>query len=220
MNKISLFFIILSCLPFFSYGQWVDNGNKMTTSDVLELTKPILTSSEIEIRDKVFGKGSDKTVFFRDDLKNDNTYLKLQLGDENRGIFDIGYLRYQDSIWVSTFILNNGSVGIGKADPTNKLDVNGTIHSREVKVDRENWADYVFKEDYELKNLTEVEKFIRENGHLEDIPSEKEVQKNGVKLGEMNARLLQKIEELTLYIIDQRKTIEDLNVRVTQLENK
>jgi len=108
----------------------------------------------------------------------------------------------------------NGNVGIGTKKPNNKLDVNGTIHSKEVKVDMENWSDFVFKKEYNLQTLAEVEKYINEKGHLENIPSEEEVLKGGINLGEMNAKLLQKIEELTLYIIEQNKKIEALEAKV------
>ncbi|MEZ0184401.1 hypothetical protein AB9T89_19315 [Flavobacterium oncorhynchi] len=87
----------------------------------------------------------------------------------------------------------------------NKLDVNGTIHSKEVKVDIIGWSDFVFKKEYNLPTLEQVEKHIAEKGHLENIPSEEEVLKNGINLGEMNAKLLQKIEELTLYMIEANK---------------
>ncbi|MBP1221745.1 hypothetical protein [Flavobacterium sp. 1355] len=106
-------------------------------------------------------------------------------------------------------ILGNGNVGIGVINPTNKLDVNGTIHSKEVKVDMSGWSDFVFKKDYKLPTLEEVEKHIKEKGHLENIPNEEEVLKNGINLGEMESKLLQKIEELTLYSITQNKKIEE-----------
>jgi len=100
----------------------------------------------------------------------------------------------------------NGNVGIGILNPKNKLDVKGTMHAQEVKVDMDwNWPDFVFKKNYKLPTLKEVEKHIAEKGHLENIPSEEEVLKNGINLGEMNAKLLQKIEELTLYMIEMKK---------------
>ena len=101
----------------------------------------------------------------------------------------------------------NGNVGIGTSTPDSKLTVNGTIHSKEVKVDMNGWSDFVFKKEYNLPTLEEVEKHIAEKGYLENIPSEKEVLENGISLGEMNAKLLQKIEELTLYSIEQNKEI-------------
>jgi len=124
----------------------------------------------------------------------------------------------------------SGNLGIGITNPQNKLDVNGTIHSKEVKVDMDGWSDFVFKKEYNLPTLEEVEKHIKEKGHLENIPSEEEVLKNGINLGEMNTKLLQKIEELTLYSIEQNKKIEvqakeieslkDLIVRVSKIENQ
>lgn len=120
--------------------------------------------------------------------------------------------------------INSGNVGIGTIDPKNKLDVKGTIHSQEVKVDMLNWSDYVFKKDYNLPTLSEVERHINENGHLQNVPSEKEVLKNGINLGEMDSKLLQKIEELTLYVIDLNKKLEqqnqELNAMKKRLENK
>ncbi|WP_294959861.1 hypothetical protein [uncultured Flavobacterium sp.] len=120
-------------------------------------------------------------------------------------------------------LVGNGNVGIGKENPTNKLDVNGTIHSQEVKVDMKDWSDFVFKKEYNLPTLEEVEKHIAEKGHLENIPSEEEVLKNGINLGKMNAKLLQKIEEMTLYIIELKKDISSLqqkNEKLTDLEKR
>lgn len=126
------------------------------------------------------------------------------------------------------------NVGIGITNPTNKLDVNGTIHSKEVKVDMNGWSDFVFKKEYDLPTLEEVEKQINEKGHLANIPSEAEVLKDGINLGEMNAKLLQKIEELTLYMIEMKKENEaiknenkvmrnnqtELEKRMSKIENK
>ena len=115
-----------------------------------------------------------------------------------------------DTEQVFMSINRTGNVGIGTINPLNKLDVKGTIHSQEVKVDMLNWSDFVFKKEYNLPTLEEVEKHITEKGHLENIPSEEEVLKNGINLGEMNAKLLQKIEELTLYMIELKKENTDM----------
>lgn len=120
-------------------------------------------------------------------------------------------------------VVQNGNVGIGTSTPDSKLAVNGTIHAKEVKVDMTGWSDFVFKKEYKLSTLEEVEKHIAENGHLENIPSEKEVLENGINLGEMNAKLLQKIEEITLYMIFQNKKIKELeqqNTRLIELEKR
>lgn len=104
------------------------------------------------------------------------------------------------------FLVNNaGRVGIGTVTPDSKLAVNGVIHSKEVKVDLNGWSDFVFEKAYPLPTLKEVEQHIKEKGHLKDIPSAREVEEHGIFLGEMDAKLLQKIEELTLYIIELKK---------------
>ena len=117
-------------------------------------------------------------------------------------------------------VMDNGNVGIGSTNPQNKLDVNGTIHSKEVKVDMLGWSDFVFKKEYNLPTLQEVEKHIAENGHLENIPNEEEVLKNGINLGEMNAKLLQKIEELTLYVIEQEKKNSKQSIEIDSLKKE
>lgn len=114
-----------------------------------------------------------------------------------------------------TFKWNTG-IGIGTNNPQYKLDVNGTIRAKEIKVET-GWADFVFAPDYNLPSLEEVEAHIKAHKHLEGIPSEADVKENGVDLGEMNVKLLQKVEELTLYMIQQKKEIESLKMEVQQL---
>ncbi len=99
------------------------------------------------------------------------------------------------------------------------VSVNGLIHTKEVKVDLVGWSDFVFYDDYKLPTLTEVENHIKEKGHLKDIPSAKEVVENGVLLGEMDSKLLQKIEELTLYTIQQEKKIKEQANDIQKLKN-
>ncbi|MDC8101653.1 hypothetical protein [Chryseobacterium rhizosphaerae] len=103
------------------------------------------------------------------------------------------------------------------SDGTVKID--GKVIAKEVEVKANVWADYVFKKDYKLNTLEEVEKHISEKGHLPNIPSAKEVEKEGINLGEMDAKLLEKIEELTLYSIEQNKQIQELKQQVQQLLN-
>lgn len=113
----------------------------------------------------------------------------------------------------------NGYVGIGTKSPTERLSVKGKIRAQEIKVEADNntnWPDYVFKKDYPLPKLADVEKHIREKGHLPEVPSAKEVEKEGIALGTNQALLLKKIEELTLYIIEQQKKIELLEQRMNK----
>ena len=117
-------------------------------------------------------------------------------------------------------ITSLGNVGIGTETPDSKLSVNGTIHSKEVKVDMTGWSDFVFKKEYNLPTLEQVEKHIAEKGHLENIPNEEEVLKYGINLGEMNAKLLQKMEEMTLYMIEQNKRMNKIEKENQELKNK
>ena len=91
-----------------------------------------------------------------------------------------------------------------------ELDKDGLLYARKMKVNLDNWPDYVFETNYPLLSLKEIESYINSNGHLPNVPSAEEVEKNGVDLGEANKILLQKVEELTLHLIEQNKRIEAL----------
>ncbi len=108
---------------------------------------------------------------------------------------------------------SNYKVGVGTSSTGgHKLAIEGSIGAREIKVESKSWADFVFEADYNLPTLIDVENHIKEKGHLKDIPSAKEVETSGVFLGQMDAKLLQKIEELTLYTIQQEKEIQKLKI--------
>ncbi|WP_461533072.1 hypothetical protein [Sinomicrobium sp.] len=117
-------------------------------------------------------------------------------------------------------VYTNSKVGIGSQNPDSRLTVNGRIHASAVKLTLEIPADYVFQKyytgesvlqpGYTVLSLDEVESFIRENHHLPGIPSAKELREEGMDLAEMNNLLLQKIEELTLYVLEQEKLIQQL----------
>ncbi len=112
----------------------------------------------------------------------------------------------------STMAVMGGNVGIGTVDPGSyKLAVAGKMIAEEVDIElQSSWPDYVFQPDYELKTLEQLEQYINTHGHLPDVPTAKQVEENGISLGEMNVLLLKKIEELTLYVIQQQKEIESL----------
>ncbi|MFT0716755.1 hypothetical protein [Flagellimonas lutimaris] len=118
-------------------------------------------------------------------------------------------------------IYNDGSVAIGTGSTgTHKLAVEGSIGAREVKVEVGSWSDYVFEKDYDLPTLEEVEKHIKEKGHLINIPSAKEVEQNGIELGEMNKLLLEKIEEVILYTLQQHRELEEKEKLIKAIQEK
>lgn len=146
-------------------------------------------------------------------------------------------LRKQDGTETFT-VSGNGNVTIGTTDSfTEKLAVAGAMTVRDsISASKFNvyqfgsnsigyvstpWPDYVFEEDYDLQTLEEVEKHIEEKGHLPNIPSAEEVEKKGsFSLDEMNKKLLEKVEELTLYLIDQNKRLEKQEQRIKALETE
>lgn len=143
------------------------------------------------------------------------------------------FFNYSNSTWDwnNNLVLRaSGNVGIGTSSPTEKLTVKGTIRAEEVRIELGIAPDYVFekyydgystlKSEYKMPTLQEVEAYTKENKHLPEVPSAKEIKENGLKLGEMNAILLQKVEELTLYLIEQNKEIEKLKTKVDELSKK
>lgn len=108
------------------------------------------------------------------------------------------------------FAGNVGKIGIGTTAPQYPLAVNGTIGAKEVVVTNTGWADYVFKPGYRLMPLPGIARYIREHGRLPDVPSESDVTRNGVSIGDLQAKLLAKIEELTLHMIQ----ADERNVRL------
>ena len=121
----------------------------------------------------------------------------------------------------SITILGDGSVGIGTTATHNyALAVNGTIGTKKVKVTTTGWPDYVFDKTYTLPSLQSVETYIAQNKHLPDVPSAATVAKDGLDLGDNQAVLLKKIEELTLYMIEMQKKNEQLQKQIDELKIK
>ena len=113
-----------------------------------------------------------------------------------------------------------GNVGIGTTNPVHKLAVNGTIKAKEIIVETTGWSDYVFADNYALAPLTEVEAHIKEHKHLPGIPSASQVAEQGVSVGDMQARLLAKIEELTLHQIAQEKRAREQEKRLANQDSR
>lgn len=134
---------------------------------------------------------------------------------------NMSFARWNGSGWTTNmFIDKDGKIAIGSV-PTPagyRLYVQEGILTEKIKValsnDPTNWSDFVFADDYDLRSINDVEEYIKKNKHLPEIPSTEEVHANGLDLAQMDAKLLQKIEELTLYIIQQQKEIEKLKAKM------
>ena len=112
-----------------------------------------------------------------------------------------------------------GNVGIGITNPAERLAVNGMIRAKEIKVESTNWPDYVFEKNYQIASLGELEKYIKTNKHLPEMPSATEVESNGVELGDLVKKLLKNQEELTLHLIAQNKKIKALEKKLIDKHN-
>ena len=143
-------------------------------------------------------------------------------GYGNRNVYINRYTSNGDVIMTA----GSGQVGIGVDNPEYKLDVAGTVHANSIIADGNiraseiivstTGADFVFADDYQLRPLSEVKTFIQENKHLPEIKSAQEMQENGVGINELQTQLLQKIEELTLYILQQEERIKALEVELNK----
>jgi len=127
------------------------------------------------------------------------------------------YLGTDDNPYV-LWAQQNGRVGIGTTNPQATLAVEGNILAKEVKV-KTNIAvpDYVFEPDYELPTLTDVETFVKKYKHLPEVPSAGDIARQGLDVAEMNLLLLKKVEELTLYILEQQREINQLKEKTKNL---
>ncbi len=164
----------------------------------------------------------DEVWISRYNRAKDCSDLRINIGDDCGGDkFAVGCTFYGDQEWKESFtVVANGNVGIGETNPQNKLDVNGTIRAKEVKIESSGWSDFVFAPNYKLRSLESVSKHIEEHKHLPDMPSAAEVEKEGINLSEMQAKLLQKIEELTLYAIEQNKAIAAQQKEIEELKKE
>jgi len=120
-------------------------------------------------------------------------------------------------------VKGNGDVGIGSETTNANLTVKGVIFANELKLQDINMIvipDYVFEKNYKLRSLKEVEEFVNENKHLPEVPSAKQISENGMGMVEMNIVLLKKVEELTLYLIEQNKKIEFQQKEIELLNEK
>jgi len=199
--------------------QQFNNINQTARYVRVYLTTSVLSLAEVEVFGTLHVPPTDDNGG-GDDTGGDDTGGGT---DDGGGADDGGSTGNGPSVWTQSgtnINYNDGNVGIGTTTPDEKLAVNGTIHAREVRVDLSGWPDYVFDKNYNLPSLEEIQKHIKEKGHLPNIPSAKEVAENGVELGEMNKLLLEKIEELTLYILEMEKKHIYKDAKIMELETR
>lgn len=147
-------------------------------------------------------------------LYNDSDYWAIHNDHSDSNELDI---RYNNITKLTVDSL--GVMSVNKV-VANDIEANGTITTKKVIVTQQNWPDYVFKKDYNLPRLEDVAKHIEEKQHLPEVPSAKEAESEGVSIGDMQKVLLKKIEELTLYTIQQQKEIESMRDEICVLRRK
>lgn len=165
-----------------------------------------------------FGGWDNSKIRYREAFWADQNWNEwITLLDSKNNIESGGLLMVGGS---GNHFIKEGNLGIGTMVPKERLSVNGKIRAHEVKVEVNGWPDYVFRPGYTFPSLRELEKQIEALGHLPGVPSAKEVDENGLSLGSMDKILLQKIEELTLYLIEKDKAISKLEESNARLAEK
>jgi hypothetical protein len=194
----------------------IGSGNFSHRLSVLSTSENVLAvkSTSHSVLDIESGSGLNSYVRFQN-----NGTAKWDLASEAGGGFRIyDYTGSRRRLVVTP----SGNVGIGVDAPDQKLTVDGQVRCEEVKVEiiAGSGPDYVFEKDYNLPSLTSIESYIKENKHLPEAPSAKEMEKNGVNVGEMEMLLLKKIEELTLYVIELKKEIAEQSKKVEEQSSR
>ncbi len=196
-----------------------DNGAIKLEGDTVDDKSLTLEVERLTDNQTLIFPNASGTLALRNDVTNDN----------------LGNHTARENIQLDSFYLSNdgdnegiridsvGNVGIGTDDTFGyTLAVNGTVGVKGgIEIENvSDWPDYVFEEGYELRELAEVEKFIARHGHLPGVPSQSEVDEGGINVGKMDARLLEKIEELTLYVLDMNKRINAIEKENNKLKRK
>lgn len=163
------------------------------------------SSGELKINYKELQNGSTGNILSINS-ESDNV---LNLNEQ--GLLEINYLGQN-----SAFIVRSES----QSRKILQLDNNGLLRARRIKIDADTWADFVFEEDYSLMPLADLKIYIDDKGHLPNVPSEKELAEEGLDLAQMNKLLMQKIEELTLYILEQNDKSEELEKKIEELQEQ
>jgi hypothetical protein len=160
------------------------------------------------------GGGTTAGIWFRNGANTSDVAFTGMANDNF-----VGFWGNTGAGWGLAMNTTNGNVGIGTLSPNYKLDVCGTIRAKEVRVES-GWCDYVFEKNYKLKSIDELKQFINDNKHLPGVVPASEVEKEGLKVAEMNKAMMEKIEESTLYIIELNDKIKVLEKKIDELTNE
>ncbi len=210
--------------PSLAIGSNVVSGKSLYVNGNTQFNGNLFSENEIRFKNNTQTKGlvwgSSNWANFYSRIDDYNGNLRI-MTDDHIYFTDINSADGKPTNTALYINTNNSTVGIGTTSTgSHKLAVEGSIGAREVRVEPEGWSDFVFEDDYKLRTLEEVEVYLSVNKHLPEIPSAKEVTENGINLGDMNAKLLQKIEELTLYMIAMNKRMKQLEKENSELKNE
>lgn len=208
MKKTNLILFVLTLMSSVCFGQWTTSpdgttvgvtGKKIIINNETKQT----TGADLDIRR--LGSTGFPTISLNFDEER-----PFRWEMQNQGYF---------------FVLNHAESGVYKTppfkiNPYGNAAFQGTIQCKAIKVTATPTADFVFEEDYNLRSLEEVEVFVKENKHLPEIASAKEMEENGLNINEFQIQLLQKIEELTLYSIQQKKELQEKDVLILELARR
>ena len=204
------------------YFRKTDYNNLNNFTDVFQVKSDgsIQAFGQVRGSDMV-STGTNSWIFHTPDDGRKNMFIAPGIGTDGSSGWD----------WSKSVMIDNtgemrvqGNLGVGLASttaiPANyKLAVGGDVIAERVVVKLQTaWPDFVFKKNYGLRPLSEVEAFINQNNHLPEVPSAAEVADKGIDVGAMNAKLLQKVEELTLYLIEMKKENEKQNQEIEKLK--
>jgi hypothetical protein len=198
-----------------------------TPTHKLHTVGDVLFTNKLQIDGNV-AIGTQPSNFSKLKIKNPGKSAGLEIDQtgNNQSFSKLLYLQYSNPtteiIKVTNTVTNevpfllqaNGAMTIHNGtQKTLQLNADGTLQARVIILDAYNWPDYVFKKNYDLMPLSKIKDYIEVNGHLPQVPSAQETAENGIDIAEMNKILLQKIEELTLHLIEQDERIKELEIR-------
>lgn len=241
MKKILLSLTFLFATSVIAHAQWTTNGTASTTLNYVGVnTSTIVSMFQVGSGFSKFNTGRANNV----NLNNGTSYIGFNAGRstdssspgwmlDGDGAHNGAGVIYGD-VFGNIYLAPLASVGTGSRTLTDldikssiafRIGANGTTYAKAISVQASGWPDYVFKPSYQLPALSDVKSYIDQNRHLPESPPAEEVEKNGLNVAEMNKLLMKKVEELTLYLIDndkkdkeKDKQLEELRNRVAELE--